>query len=173
MRKISAYEIALSALACALSTTILVLGVYSDILVFTGYLLASITLMLPLAKKSWWGYALAYIATCILAFLFGAARFWDIIPFAIFFGLHPFANELQLHFKINRWVAFAIKAVWFDGALFAIWAVLYFVTKVTLVGWYIIPIILVAGTALFFAYDYAMFQARDKVNALVRRIIGK
>ena len=121
MRKITAYEIALSALACALSTMILVLGVYSDVLLFTGYLLATVALMMPLAKKSWWGYALAYMATCILSFVFAAARFWDVIPFAMFFGLHPLVNELQLKTRINRWVAFGVKAAWFDATLWVIW----------------------------------------------------
>ena len=51
MKKISAYEIALSALSCALATILLTVGVYSAVLLFTGYLLACASLMLPLAKK--------------------------------------------------------------------------------------------------------------------------
>lgn len=173
MRKITAYEIALSALACAISTIILVLGVYSDVLLFTGYLLATVALMLPLAKKSWWGYALAYIATCILSFIFAAARFWDIIPFAMFFGLHPLVNELQLKTRINRWLACAVKAVWFDITLWLIWKFVVFTTGVTYFDKYIIPIILVVGTALFILYDYTMYKWRFWVNNLVRRITKK
>ena len=173
MRKITAYEIALSALACALATIILVLGVYSDVLLFTGYLFAAIALMLPLAKESWWGYALAYIATCILSFVFAAARFWDIIPFAMFFGLHPLINELQLKTRINRWLACGIKAIWFDATLWVIWKFVVLTTGVTYFDRYIIPIILIAGTALFVLYDYASYKCRYLVNRLVHRITKK
>ena len=170
MRKITAYEIALSALSCALATIILTVGVYSEVLLFSGYLIASIALMLPLAKQSWWGYALAYGATCILAFIFGASRFWDIIPFAMFFGLHPLVNELQLKTKINRWLACAIKAVWFDVTLWLIWKFVVLTTGVDFLDQYIIPIIGVVGTAFFVFYDYVMYKWRYAVNSLVKRI---
>ena len=120
MKKISAYEIALSSLSCAIATIALTIGVYSAILLFTGYLLACIALMLPLAKKSFVGYALAYGATCILSLIFNAARFFDLLPFIMFFGLHPLVNELQLKTKINRWVACGVKALWFDGTMYVI-----------------------------------------------------
>ena len=100
MRKISSHEIALSALACAIATIFLTIGVYSEILLFTGYLLASVALMLPLAKQSIRGYLLAYIATCLLSLLFNIGRFFDLLPFIAFFGLHPLINELQLKIKI-------------------------------------------------------------------------
>lgn len=173
MRKITAYEIALSALACAISTILLVVGVYSDILLFTGYLFASVALMLPLAKQSWWGYVLAYIATCILSFIFASARFWDVIPFAMFFGLHPLVNEIQLKIKINRWLACGIKAAWFDATLWVIWKFVALTTGVTYVDRFILPIILIVGTALFVLYDYASFRCRYAVNNLVRRITKK
>ena len=96
MKKLTAYEIALSALACALATIMLTVGTYSEILLLTGYLLACVALMLPLAKESYWGYALAYIATCLLSLLFNAGRFFDNLPFIAFFGLHPLLNELQI-----------------------------------------------------------------------------
>ncbi len=171
MRKISSYEIALSALSCAMATIMLVVGVYSELLLFTGYLFGCIALMLPLAKKSYWGYALAYIATCILSFLFGASRFLDLLPFAAFFGLHPLVNELQLKIKINRWVACGIKALWFDGTMYVIWRYVFAVTTgFTFLDQYILPIILVGGTAFFIFYDYAMYKWRAGVNSLVARI---
>ena len=121
MKKISSYEIALSALATAIATIFLTVGVYSEILLFTGYLLSSVALMLPLAKQSYRGFALAYIATCLLSLLLNAGRFFDLLPFIMFFGLHPFVNELQLKIKINRWLACALKALWFDGTMYLIW----------------------------------------------------
>ena len=174
MRKISAYEIALSALACAMATILLTIGTYSQILLFTGYLFGGIALMLPLAKRSYLGYMLAYVATCILSLIFNVARFWDILPFIMFFGLHPIVNELQLKIKINRWVACAIKAAWFDGTMYLIWRFVFAMTTTfPFIDKYIIPIILVVGTLFFVAYDYLMYRWRFTVNTLVKRITGK
>lgn len=174
MKKISAYEIALSALASAIATVCLTVGVYSAILLFTGYLLACIALMLPLAKKSYAGFTLAYLSTCILALIFNASRFFDLLPFIMFFGLHPLVNELQLHTKINRWVACAVKALWFDLTMYLIWRFVFgMTTTVAFLDEYILPILLVGGTAFFVAYDYAMYKWRYAVNTLVKRITRK
>ncbi len=171
MRKISSYEIALSGLSCAISTILLVVGVYSEILLFTGYLLGCIALMLPLAKKSFWGYALSYIATCILCLIFASARFFDFLPFIMFFGIHPLVNELQLKIKINRWVACFLKALWFDGTMYVLWRFVFAATTgFAFLDTYILPCILLGGTAFFIFYDYAMYKWRAWVNTLVARI---
>ncbi|MBQ7924301.1 MAG: hypothetical protein IJ329_03240 [Clostridia bacterium] len=171
MKKISAYEIALSALACALATLFLTLGVYSGFFLFTAYLAASIALMLPLCQQSWRGYVFAYISTCLLSLLLASFRFWEIIPFAMFFGLHPLVNELQLKTKINRWVACFIKALWFDGTVYFTWKVVFAITtSIPFVEKYLILIILVVGTLLFIGYDYFMFKWRIWASNLVRRI---
>lgn len=171
MKKISAHEIALAALSCALSTILLTVGVYSELLLFTGYLFGSIALMLPLAKKSYRGYALSYVSTCILSFIFGAGRFLDLLPFVMFFGLHPLINELQLKTKINRWVACFVKALWFDGSMYVIWRFVFTVTtEISFVDTYFVPLLLVFGTAFFIFLDYAMYKWRAFVNLLVARI---
>lgn len=174
MRKITAYEIALSALACAMATILLTIGAYSQILLFTGYLFGGIALMLPLAKRSYVGYLLAYAATCILSLIFNVARFWDVLPFIMFFGLHPIVNELQLKIRVNRWVACAVKAAWFDGTMYLIWRFVFAMTTTfPFIDKYIIPIILVVGTLFFVVYDYLMYRWRFSVNTLVKRITGK
>ena len=174
MKKISAYEIALSALSCAMATVMLTVGVYSAVLLFTGYLLACIALMFPLAKKSYAGFALAYVATCILSLIFNVARFFDLLPFIMFFGLHPLVNELQLKTKINRWLACGLKALWFDGTMYVIWRFVFGMTaSIPLIDQYIIPIILIGGTVFFVAYDYLMYRWRFAVNTLVDRIVKK
>lgn len=174
MKKISAYEIALSALACAMATICLTLGVYSNILLFTGYLVACIALMLPLSKGCYVGYALAYVATCLLSLIFSAARFFDLLPFIMFFGLHPLVNELQLKIKINRWVACGVKALWFDGTMYVVWRFIFAMTTTfPFVDKYIIPIILIGGTLFFVVYDYFMYKWRFAVNSLVKRITRK
>ena len=173
-KKITAHEIALSALSCALATILLTIGVFSEVLLFTGYLLAGIALMMPLAKDSYRGFALAYVSTCVLSLVFNSARFWDILPFIMFFGLHPLANELQLKSKINRWLACAIKAVWFDVTMYLIWRFVFgMTTTVPFLDAYMVPILLVFGTAFFVFYDYTMFKCRYNVNCFIQRIIKK
>ena len=174
MRKLSAYEIALSALSCAISTILLTVGMYSELLLFTGYLLGCIALMMPLAKKSYRGYVLAYLSTCILTFIFTPAHLFELLPFIMFFGLHPLINELQLKTKINRWLACGIKALWFDGTMYFVWRVVFkMTTTLSFVDAYILPIILIGGTLFFIVYDYVMYKWRYAVNALVNRIVKK
>lgn len=174
MKKISTYDIALSALACAIAVLFQVVGAYSELLLFTGYLLSAVALMLPLARKSYKGYALAYLGTCFLSLIFASARFWDVIPFIIFFGLHPLVNELQLRTRINTWVACFAKALWFDLTMYLMWTFLLDTTTVNpLIGQYILPIILLFGTAFFVFYDYTLYRARMIVNNLASRFLKK
>ena len=174
MKRITAHKIALSALSCALATIFLTLGLYVDVLLLTAYLLACVALMLPLSKNCYVGYVLAYIAKCILSFFFGASRFWELLPFIMFFGLHPIVNELQLKIKINKWVACFVKAIWFDATLYVIWRFVYVMTTpIPYLDKFIIPIILVVGTLFFIFYDYAAYKWRAAVNILVRRISKK
>lgn len=174
MKKITSYEIALSSLACAISTVFLTIGVYSEILLFTGYLLSCIALMLPLAKGSYRGYVLAYLATSLLSLLLNLGRIFDILPFIIFFGLHPLVNELQLKIKINRWVACFVKALWFDIAMYLVWKLVFaMTTTVAFIDEYFIWLLLVAGTLFFVLYDYLMYKWRGAINQLVARITKK
>ena len=171
MKKISSHEIALSALACAMATMCLTIGVYSAILLFTGYLFACIALMLPLAKRSYVGYILAYVGTCLLSLILNVSRFFDLLPFIMFFGIHPILNELQLKTKINRWVACGLKALWFDGTMYVVWRFVFaMTTTIPLIDQYIFYVILIFGTALFLPYDYVMYKWRFAVNTLVKRI---
>ncbi len=171
MKRLSAYEIALSALACAIATIFLTVGVYTEVLLFTGYLFACVALMLPLSKQSYLGYILAYLATSLLTLVFISFRFWDLLPFIMFFGLHPLVNELQLKIKINRWIACAIKALWFDLTMYLTWRFLFgMTTTVAIVDKLIIPLILVFGTVFFVFYDYVTYHCRAVVNTTVNRL---
>lgn len=173
------FEIALSAVSCAIAVICLLLGFWSNILLGTGYLLGVTALMIPLSKQFYAGAALAYAGTVILALIMGAAaRFWDIVPFIMFFGLHPLVNSLQLRFKINRWIALAVKAVWFDFTLWVAYILIFdgvlgagsdneiyeFLNK------YVYYFIFIGGSIIFIAYDYLVFNLQIGVNKLVYRI---
>lgn len=174
MKKISAYEIALSAVSCAFAAIALTVGTLWSILLFTGYLLASFALMIPLSKNCYIGDFLAYIGASLLALIFTGGRIWDLLPFIVFFGLHPLANALQIRLKINRWLALGVKAVWFDAAMYLVWRFVFdMTTTFEFVDKFIVPIILVVGTLFFFAYDYMFFKCQINVNKLVDRLIKK
>ncbi len=176
------FEIALSGISCAVAAGALALGLLSGYLVATGYLVGIVALMIPLSKQFFKGDFLAYVGTCILAVVLGAAvKFWDLVPFAMFFGLHPLLNALQIRFKINRWLALAIKTVWFDCTLIAGYFLIYVVGGISLPaeieaiinGWRLYVIIFTLGSAIFFVYDYLMFKIQIAINTLVFRIIKK
>lgn len=174
------FELALSAVSCAVAVMFLLLGFWSDFLLATGYLAGTVALMVPLSKQFFRGDILAYIGTCVLTIIMGAAaRFWDLVPFVMFFGLHPLINALQIRFKVNRWLALAVKAVWFDFTLWVAYILVFngilggayadsaffaFVNK------YILAFIFVGGTLVFIPYDVLVFDCQILVNKLVYRI---
>ena len=174
MKKFSASELSLSALSCALVVIFLTVGSYSEILLFTGYLFAGIALMLPLSTGSVKGFFSAYMGGGILGFIFNSARMLDLLPYVVFFGLHPLVNELQLKRKVtklNTWVACFLKALWFDLTMYGIWWLLFGgETTFAVVDKFIIPILLTFGTAFFVFYDYTMYKCRATVNTYARKI---
>ncbi len=176
-----AYEAALCGISCAVAAGGLALGLLSGYFVATGYLIAITALMVPLSKKMYLGDLLAYIGTCILAVVLGAAvQFWDLVPFAIFFGLHPLVNALQLKFKINKWIALPVKALWFDGMLIASYFIIFngvFGGSVfpeefyKTVNDYVYLFVFTLGTVIFVAYDFLIFRVQQTLNKIIFRVI--
>lgn len=174
------FEIALSALSCAVAVLSLWLGTLNPYLLSLGYLAGIIALMLPLTKGFFMGDFLAYVGTVILTLLLGAlSQFWKLVPFIMFFGLHPLANSFQVRFNINKWLSYIIKAVWFDCTLLAG----YFLVFNGFVGFsylpaqfaevfnkYIYAFIFTLGTAIFYVYDFLAFRCQIALNALMDRI---
>lgn len=174
------FEIALSAISCAVAVIFLLLGFWSDVLLATGYVLGIAALMIPLSKQFYLGGFLAYAGTVILTVILGAAaKFWDLVPFIMFLGLHPLINALQLKFNVNKWLALAVKTVWFDFTLWVAYILLFggilggahadnsfyaFVNR------YIYWFIFLGGTLIFFPYDYLIFKIQGTVNKIIYRI---
>lgn len=178
-RPSKSFEIALSAIACAFSALALTLGTYVDVLLAAGYLLAIFALMVPLAKDFYWGNALAFIGASLLAFLFNIGGILRLVPFMIFFGIHPLINYFQKKYvhKLPVHIAvFFVKALWFDGVLLFLWFVLgpvFGLNELTFYPYlekYLYYIVFFAGTLLFAGYDYMIFLCQRSVGAIVRRI---
>lgn len=172
------FEITLSAISCGLAVIFLLFGTFNRFLLASGYFMGAVCLMLPLSKNYYLGGALAYVGTCILAVVFGAlGGGWVLVPFVAFFGLHPLANALQRRFKINGVLAFFIKAIWFDGALYLTYLLVFGASVLTpefeyyqFINDYILLFIGVLGTAFFIAYDYAMLKCQQAIDGVVYRI---
>ena len=173
------FEIALSGIASAVAVIFLSLGILSGWLTATGYFFGVIALMLPLSRKFYWGGFAAYAATCILTLIMGVAgRFWDLVPFIMFFGLHPLANALCEKFKINMWIALAVKAVWFDCTLIAAYYIFGGLVGggvlpqevYDMINKYIYLLIFTVGTLFLVVYDLLVKRAQRAVNMLVARI---
>ena len=174
------FEIALSGISCGVAVLFLSIGILGGWLIATGYFMGIIALMLPLSKQFFKGAFFAYVCTCILTIIMGAVRsFWDLVPFIMFFGLHPIANALQVKYKFNRWIALLIKAVWFDCTLIASYHLVFGgVFGGTLlpeniyeiINKYIYLFIFTLGSVFFIVYDFLVFRCQFTVNMLVARI---
>ncbi|MBO5045744.1 MAG: hypothetical protein J6C93_02630 [Clostridia bacterium] len=179
-RQSKSFEIALSAVSCAVATLFLWLGTLNPFLLASGYIVGCFAMMIPLSKDFVWGNVLCYLASSLLAcVLSGFAFFWKLLPFIVFFGLHPLVNHVQRKiaerkfpqsklFPILCWI---VKAVWFDLALYLCWKFTFDMNvAVEWINEYIIPVIFIGGTLFFLAYDRMIFLCQKSVNLAVRRI---
>lgn len=174
------FEIALSAIACAVAALALTLGSYVDVLLVAGYLVADFALMVPLAKNYFWGALLAYLGAVLLAFMFCGFSVFMLMPFLVFFGLHPLVNHLQRRYAKRPWqkaLFFLGKAVWFDLAMWLMWTfVLVPVFGVDSATWYpfvqryFFAVLFVGGTLFFAVYDYMIFLCQRSADIAIRRI---
>ena len=174
MRKAhKAFEIALSAIACAAAAGFLMLGSVSPFLLATGYLVAAFAVMVPLAKDFWWGSALCFLAAGLLAL---PVSLWKVVPYFAFFGLHPVVNRIQIRF-VRKKPLFLLcevaKAVWFDLAMWLSWIVLTRMAGMVFpeyIETYFFYILFLGGTLFFFVYDVLMFACQKSVDTVVARI---
>ncbi len=163
--------VAFSAVSAALCSLLLTVGAYFGFLDVSCYMFASVVLMIPLAFGSVVGAFLAYLAGGLLALLFSGGNFFSILPYAIFFGLHPIVNALCKKFRINKYVAYAVKALWFDGSVYLMYRVFQvFTVEVAFIVENIVWIILVGGTLLFVLYDFIMIRMQGVVEYYLKRM---
>lgn len=175
------FEIALSAIACAVGALALTMGSYVRFLLAAGYLIAVFAFMVPLAKGKIFGFFLAYAGSVILALLFTGfvLGVMQILPFIVFFGLHPLANYLQKKYvrkPLLHGALYLVKAAWFDLSLWLAWIVLEEFLGLHELTWYpyvensFFVILFVGGTLFFAVYDYMIFLCQRATDAIIRRI---
>lgn len=173
--KIPSFEIALSAMATAVATAFLSLGVLNNLLLATGYIIACFAMMVPLSRRFIWGGVLSYLATILLTFLFGGLSFpWRLVPFALVFGLHPLVNFLEVKHGWNKYLLLVVKAVWFDISVivsYKLWMEFGgFSATFDWIDEYLYPLVFVAGTLFFVVYDNMIIRCQMTVDRIVKRI---
>ncbi len=174
------FEIVLSAIACAVAAVAVTVGCYVNVLYAAGILLAVFAIMVPLSKDFIWGAALAFLGSALLAFMFCAFSIFKLVPYILFFGLHPIINHIQLKYVKKKWIhplVLIVKAVWFILSMwlaFELLAVEFFAfDQTTWYEWvmqYFYYVLWIGGAVVFVAYDIMMFLCQKSVNALIRRI---
>lgn len=174
MRKKS-FQIALAGVSCALATVFMAIGLNIPAAFASGYLFASIALMLPLAKDMRLGGFLAYAAASLLCLLFGGIQqFYKFVPFLAFFGLHPLVNYLEHRHGWNRWLSGAVKTVWFVGVMELSWWLFDSVLAIELpFAWmntWIWLLIAIIGAVFFIFYDWLIKRCQKLVDFYVSKI---
>ena len=163
--------IAISAVSSALGIVLLVLGTFISVIDISCVFTSSIILMLPLYKKSLTGAFLSFLSTAILSAILTGFRFQVIIPYAIFFGLHPIVNDFIQVKNINKWFALVVKTIWFIIALFVIYKFTNMFVglnqKIVDVIYWLIPTV---GAIFFIAYDFFIIYVRKKCEILFSNI---
>lgn len=171
------FQITLSAISCAMAVLFLYVGTFNPYLLATGYFMGAVCLCVPLSKNFYRGDFLAYLGTVVLTVIMGAvARIWVLVPFIMFFGLHPLANALLKKYKVPYMWGLIAKIVWFDATAYVAYLLVFngFIggenAVVQFANDHILLVIAVVGSLFLVAYDYAMAKAQKVINGLVARI---
>lgn len=174
------FEIALSGISCAVAVLFLSLGILSGWLLATGYFIGVLAMLVPLSKNFYKGGAFAYLGTCILAIIMGAAaKFWDLVPFIMFFGLHPLISSLMNKLKHGFWFFMPLKVLWFDAMLIVGYYLVFggvmggtlFPQNVyDTVNKYFFLLVFTVGSVIGVIYDILVSRCQLAVNMLVARI---
>lgn len=171
-RQSRTYEIALSAIACAVAVGFLMLGSLTQFLLATGYLVAAFAIMVPLGKNFTWGAALCALAAGLLAL---PVSLWRVVPYFVFFGLHPIVNYLQRRYVKRRWVHIVVelvKTVWFVLAMWLSYYVLTAMAGMVFSEWIeelFYYVLFLGGPVFFWVYDALMFVCQRSVDAAILR----
>lgn len=163
--------IALSAVTTAFAVIFLVVGSYFPTLSLSGAFMASLTMMIPLSKKSYKGALLCFLATSILSMLVSGFRWDAVFPFMAFTGLHPIANYFIKERNLNRILFTVLKDIWFVGAVVLTQLITkLYVGENEFLNKYIYPVLIIGGAIVFPLYDFLMMGFQRSIVAIINRL---
>ena len=164
--------IALSAISTALCTMLLVFGAYFPTFDLSCMFMASLVVTLPLAKNSYKGAILTYLASLLFALIFANSNFTVVVCFAVFFGLHPILNNYLIKKNAKMVNIFTIiKVLWFTALCYVMYYLLNMFTDVSeYLKEYAIYIIFIGGLVLGFVYDVAFIRIQKATILILKRL---
>ena len=180
MRKIDSKVVSLSGISAALAIIFILFAIYIPNVKIACYVIASLSISLPLVKKSIIGAVLSYVASSIISFLLASI---NVLPFIIFFGLYSII-EYVLDFvlyqreKLNKTfkiiLIIIIKIAYYFAAFFA----MFYLMKIAIsdfalfgITW-TLPLLLFAGFVFFAIYDYLYRKAYIMMEKVILKRIG-
>jgi hypothetical protein len=169
--------IALSALCSAFAIIFLTVGAFIPVFDYSAIFMAGMCTMLPLAKKSWKGGLMSYMATAALSFIFFfGTNPAMVVTYTIFFGAHPTVSYLLKEKKFNKILATIIKIVWFVGALMLVYTLFSsflfedsILTNQTFQK-YAYLILAVGGAILSIVYDLVMMHFQTAIDKTIEKL---
>lgn len=167
------HVIALSAVSAALGAVCLILGSVFSVLDISMLIFASVAVMLPLSKDSVKGAFLTYGATALLSLIFSFTftGYGVVALYAAFFGLHPIINYIIEKKRLNKYLFFAIKAVWFISACFLMFYAFSIIAAFPEAVERFAPFIIsVGGAIIFVVYDFTFLRLQKTINAVIKRL---
>ena len=169
--------IALSAICAGFSLLFMLVGAFISVLDYSAIFMASMCTMVLLAKKSWKGGLMTYLATlCLSAIFFVGFRPELVLTYGIFFGLHPTINYIFKEKNFNKILAFIIKMVWFVGSILLVYtlfsAFLFEDSVLTnkIFQQYAYLILAVGSALLFVAYDFVMIRFQTALDKIIEKL---
>lgn len=165
--------IALAGLTTALSLILLAFGTYIETFDLSCLFLASLIIMLPLAKQNFKTSILCYLAVSLLSLIFTASvgRFSVTILYVSLFGIYPIALYFEKSKNINTILAYAIKGIWFVGVCFlTYYALKFFVAPNAFIEKYIIYFLIFGGLIIFVLFDFMMKRFQKITDIMVKKL---
>ncbi len=163
--------VAISAICTAFTVLVLFIGTIYPPLDLTSILIASLIVMVPLSKGSALSAVLTVISSTVLALLFCAFRMQVILPYALFFGLHPILNYVikQRGYKKRYW--FVVKDIWFVLTVVLMQRfVEIFSIEIEFIQRFLYAFLVTASAIGFLAYDYMIIKFQQHIDLLIKRL---
>ena len=165
--------IAISAVSAAICGTLVTLGSYLGDFDFSFFLFAGIALTIPLYRNSEIGCILAYFAGGFIGLLLSGMNFFVVVPFLVWFGIHPLLGCLLARHGVKKWLAFLIKLALFEVAIFVM---LQFTTMLVVDVAFLTEntwLFYLIGAAFFVFYDWMIIYLVKYLFNILGRIIKR
>ena len=162
--------IALSAVCAALSVVVMTLGAFFSVFDLSAVFIAGIIVMVPLSKDAPRAALLTVAATAVLSLFTSGFNFAVVLPYALFFGLHPIVNYFAEKKNFNKIAVFIVKDVWFVATLVLMQAFTELIAvDLGSLRKFVYPLIIVLGAVFFVLYDVAIRRFQKMLASLMKR----